>query len=153
MKDETVIRGSEKMAKNILMDFEGMLKDYGVDKSQLLSENPQIERLLTLEARYRKAYKDNPTDTLRYTYNNYVSNAIRKLQELFPDKFAHQESEEEIISGKGNQIKETQGNSFSITSSGGIRRLRGVLSPLKQGKMAASKRNLTPYALAIFSIS
>ena len=66
MKEESVLRGSEKINPPILMDFDTILKDYGVEKEELAKEKPELERLFTLEGRYKKAFKDNPSDILRY---------------------------------------------------------------------------------------
>ena len=106
MKEETLLRGSEKINPPIQMDFDNILKDFGIDKDELTREKPELERLFTLEGRYKKAYKDNPSDILRSTYNNYVSNAIRKLKEMFPEKFEHSSEDDTIVVPKKNPIQE-----------------------------------------------
>lgn len=118
MTEETLLRGSEKISKHVLMDFDSILKDYGVDKDEILNEKPELERLFTLEARYRQAVKDNPTETLHYTYNNYVSNAIRKLKELFPDKFVHSSVDDEIVGPQKSPILEQYDNVSAWVSAG-----------------------------------
>jgi len=105
MKEESVLRGSEKINPPILMDFDTILKDYGVEKEELAKEKPELERLFTLEGRYKKAFKDNPSDILRSTYNNYVSNAIRKLKEMFPDRFEHSLEDDKVVVPKESPIK------------------------------------------------
>ena len=40
MTEETLLRGSEKISKHVLMDFDSILKDYGVDKDEILNEKP-----------------------------------------------------------------------------------------------------------------
>lgn len=114
---EKIIKGTVKLQEEIssdivVMDFEGILKDFGVTKEEIIEDKPQYAKIFNLEERYRQAYEANPSDILRNTYNNYVVKTITKLKEDFPERFtveAHL-SEEEKHESKFQEVK----NAFPI---------------------------------------